>query len=78
MICWKKKEYKLPNREIAEGQLVRIYSTDGDHLPKHLVGVGSEFDMVGHRYKVIKIVLSENYEESSDEVWVEDLGKIQE
>ena len=71
-------EYKLPNGELAKGQLVRIFSTDSDDSPEHLVGIGSEFEMVGHKYRVVKIVLSENYEESGDVVWVEELDLIKE
>ena len=70
-------EYTLPNGETTTGELVLIYSTDGDHLPKHRVGVGSEFEMVGYRYRVVKIVHSENYKIASDQVWVEILGKVE-
>lgn len=69
-------EYNLPNGDPATGQLVRIFSTDSDDLPEHLVGVGSEFEMLERKYKVVKIVLSENYEKSGDEAWVEVLDTV--
>lgn len=72
-----KGEYTLPDGEVAEGQLVKIFSTDGDDIPKHTVGVGSEFEIVGHKYKVVNIVLSEDYTKSRDEVWIEDLGAVE-
>lgn len=70
--------YELPNGEVKKGQTVRIFSTDGDDLPEHVVGVGSEFVMVGYKYRVIKIALSEDYTKARDETWVEELGAITE
>ena len=70
--------YELPNGEVKKGQTVRIYSTDSDDLPEHLVGVGSEFVMVGYKYRVVKIALSEDYTKARDEAWVEELGAVTE
>lgn len=71
-----KAEYKLPNGETTTGDIVEIFSTDGDHVPTHRVGVGSEFELLGYRYRLDQIVRSEDYTKSSAEAWVEVLGKI--
>lgn len=59
-----------------EGVVVLIYSTDGDDLPKHRVGEGSEFEMVGYQYKVKRIIRSEDYTKSKDKVELEVLGSV--
>lgn len=59
-----------------EGVVVLVYSTDSDDLPKHRVGEGSEFELVGYRYKVARIIRSEDYTKSKDKVELTVLGAV--
>lgn len=59
-----------------EGVVVLVYSTDNDDLPKHRVGEGSEFELVGYRYKVARIIRSEDYTKSKDKVELTILGPV--
>lgn len=70
-------EYQLPNGETVKGELAKIYSTDGDDIPEPIIGVGGEFELLGYRYKVIELIRSTNYKESSDIACVEVLGKVE-
>ena len=72
----KEGEYTLPNGEVKTGQLITFYSTDGDHIPRQTTGIGGEIDMLGYRYKLIKIIRSEDYTISADEAWLDVIGEV--
>jgi hypothetical protein len=63
--------YTVADGSTQQGVVVKVYSTDDNTAPEHRVGTGSEFEMMGQRYRVQKIVRSTNYKKSGDEVWLE-------
>ena len=69
--------YQTADGATKQGVVIQIYSTESDDIPKHRVGEGSEFELVGYRYRVHKIIRSEDYTKSRDKVELEVLGQVE-